>query len=555
TPSLSTRALLLSHQLKYVASLSKQASTSSQPIPTTDESTSSDPPLLIRIIAPRNPSSLTKQGPFLLQPAPVELDNGHDSNACDIVYTSYQSKSMRNGVEVVDPDSAGLGVFAISYSDGKIDFCIEVEKVEACWGNNSMMKDGEEGILPALAVYETIDLGLAEAVQESGRSLEHNYPTFVRDPIYKDTLYVKHSLGAHCLIMARWLDTVVDFGAGEEVGGGGDEQRLQRKMEEALLEGESTEVLWILKTDSVEKEEESPVVGLEIIEDAYLGYSVLLMTSALQLVGIQLSYRIDERALQQPLLSLPSSSADYKTPLSSGAPPYVSLLDSPFNVPAIFGRRSTVSTVPRLALKAPPGSSTTPSTSSGKPELIITPASLRFMYKTIETFRLEIRNLVSGADEVQYRLELQMKELSKQLGKLDELAKSKEELRKSTRGDSGLQGRLERVTRTQEELMSRLDRVLQRLMESHQPGLSVFEKKWFAELGRLRVEIGREGQGGLEERTGRVEAMLENLRPHLEEIRKREESGKKEVGGGAGQKKEVLGDSQVRKLEAKLAEE
>jgi nucleoporin NUP82 len=75
-----------------------------------------------------------------------------------------------------------------------------------------------------VAVYETIDLGLASILsqmtpseptswlgkqQDNSRDLldllQVNCPVFLPDPIYQDTIYIYHAFGVHCLNMSRWL--------------------------------------------------------------------------------------------------------------------------------------------------------------------------------------------------------------------------------------------------------------------------------------------------------------------------------------------------------------
>ncbi|KAL8291645.1 hypothetical protein RQP46_001903 [Phenoliferia psychrophenolica] len=527
-PPQSSLATLYAHQLKFVNALVAQASTA--PLSASEDS--------VRVLSPRAPAPATRQGPFLMQPAPHELENGHEPLACDLAYVT----------------SAGLGVFAIAYQDGKVDLCLEVDKVEARWGSHPHEdEDGEEEELPLLAVYESVDLGLAEVVAANGGgSLETNYPTFVSDPVYPDVLYVYHALGAHCLLMAKWLDAVADVvsGSSSDEPTADDEAAIQKVAERTLREQEPTEVLWVLKTDTTDR----PVVGLVVVNDVYLGYSLLVLTSALQLVAIALHLRVPPLPISSA--SIPSSSSHQQhapSRLSSSDPPaYLSLLEgTPFTPPTLLSQssRSSLPSVPRRT------------SSTSTPLTTITPTSLRSLGTTVNEFRAQIHALVGASNAVQVRLETQMKELSRQLRKLEELSRLSAELRRSTTSDSsgegGLQGRLEKVTRNQEELVRRTDRVLQRLMDAHEPELSQYERKWFAELERLEKEI--EGAGGgaggasLEMRVERVQGQLESLKPALEEIRR------KDGGGGVGTPKKgalpVMGESQVRKLEVKLAEE
>ena len=71
-------------------------------------------------------SSPSKQGPFLFQPAPLQLSKSEGGDATDILYSSYD-----NGL--LDEGQAGLGVIFVVFQDGRVDFCLDVDKIEARW--------------------------------------------------------------------------------------------------------------------------------------------------------------------------------------------------------------------------------------------------------------------------------------------------------------------------------------------------------------------------------------------------------------------------------------
>ncbi|BGP29327.1 hypothetical protein JCM10296v2_001066 [Rhodotorula toruloides] len=575
TPSTSARAqealeARYTTQLAFVNSLVRQVqSATSQRLSSAsaaEEEEEEEPDAPVRITAPSRPAWLpTLQGPFLLQPAPCDLSNGADDSACDISYLAAEK--------------GGLGLLVVAYRDGKVDVMLEVERVEGRFvGEEEGRRRAEEGAvalagrggakgkgrrfsadsdeeadepadgtadLPTLAVYESIDLGLASELASSAvpSELRTNAPVLVRDPLYPDTLYVQHKLGAHCLLFGPWLEEVGEalrVDAEKEDAGGKEES----EVEKVLRKGTGTEVLWVLKTvgsggEDEAEERDPPVEGLAVVNDVYLGYSLLLLTSSLQLVGIELALRVDPSA---SALAAPSSlgpSASTTTDKKGAEPAYVSLLDTPFTVPALLSTssRSGAPAVPRLAPTKQP--------------LEITPDSLRTFGKHVSTVQDAIRDLVSAADSVQSRLELQMKELSRQVGKLGELGSLRGELGKSVSA-TGLEGRLRSVEEKQRTLLARTDRVLQRLVESHQPSISAYERKWFDELERLEGQIVGDESGSLESRTRRLEAMLEALRPGLEEL-KRKEAG--EGAQGTPGRKGGMGEAQVKALEARLAEE
>lgn len=499
-------------QQQYVNALLKQLS-SSLPSPDDDLDPSHSVDITLPSILLRHTPA--PQGPFLLQPAPAELSNDAESFACDICFVNYSSTSL--GASASESED-GLGVILVAFSDGKVDLCLVVEKVEGRWDAQDESEDS-----PSLAVYETIDLGLSSVLEKAGRDvgeeLEENYPTFGKDSLYGDTVYVYHSLGAHCLLLSTSLDGLSDLTHDEA----SDDEGLQREVEKTLAGQDSTSVLWILSTLSSRSEfPPPPIVGMSIVNDIYLGYSLLLITSSLQLVPIELSLRVD------PSL-LPSDAADNSifvptTTTSNDEPAYVSLLSSPFVIPPLLLPRYSRPPV----LHPPPSSSAT---------LSINPETLRYMGSTVERFRTDIRHLVSAGDYVQCRLELQAKEVGRQLGKLRGLEGVSRE-----GGCEGVKERLERVSSAQSDLLSRTDKLLQKLMDAHDPLLSNFERKWFDELGRIEREVVG-GDRSLERRARRLEGQLEEIREGLEGMKRKGEEGGR------------LGGSQMKALESKLAEE
>ncbi|GJN87826.1 hypothetical protein Rhopal_000781-T1 [Rhodotorula paludigena] len=576
-------------QQQYVNALIRQLTSPSRALPTNaDDDEAHDPHAPVKLVAPSRPAFAPRlQGPFLLQPAPAELDNGADPAACDLAYLSY-ARSEREGAALQEA-SAGeaLGVFAIAYRDGKVDLCLEVEKVEARFageaeprgsaasaqgtprrsekgavvlrrkgrgfGAAAVWSDEEDeeaaapaGVdddLPTLAVYESIDLGLAAELSSSGdeavvaRGLAHNCPVLVRDPLYADTLYVQHALGAHCLLLGPWLEGLVEALQGAEGEGDEEDKALERDVEKALKEQKGTEVLWVLKTAGAADEERGapPLEGLAVLNDVYLGYSLLLLTSSLQFLGIELALRVDPSAAALDSPSAPSTPAQ---PAAAAERAYVSLLDTPFSVPPLLARVGAPPALPRLA-------------STSKKELAITPDTLRTLGKHVSTVQTAVRDLVSAADTVQSRLELQMKELARQVGKLSDLDARRAELGKSVAG--GVEGRVRAVEQAQRALLDRTDRVLQRLVESHQPEVSAPERKWFDELRRLEAQIegAPDGDGAatsLTLRARRLEAQLETLRPALEELRR------KGAVNGTPQRG-ALGKAQLDKVENRLSDE
>ena len=74
-------------------------------------------------------TSPLRQGPFLLQPAPLTLDGSEDGNATDILYLSFDNDDETDD----DGEMERLGVVLVVTQDGKVDVCLDVDKVEARW--------------------------------------------------------------------------------------------------------------------------------------------------------------------------------------------------------------------------------------------------------------------------------------------------------------------------------------------------------------------------------------------------------------------------------------
>lgn len=109
------------YQHKYVTSLLKQLPPGTT-FPSKSRSVLMHPPTTMR-------TQPVRQGPFLLQPAPLMLEGSEGGDATDIVYLAFGTDN--------DDDDEGeterLGVVLVAYQDGKVDVFLDVEKVEARW--------------------------------------------------------------------------------------------------------------------------------------------------------------------------------------------------------------------------------------------------------------------------------------------------------------------------------------------------------------------------------------------------------------------------------------
>lgn len=85
-----------------------------------------------------------RQGPFLLTPAPEESEDGSVDSASDVAYILCRSKNQ-DGDNAGDPEDEdgetdvreeNLGVLLMVHGSGRIDVCLDTDKVSALWENN-----------------------------------------------------------------------------------------------------------------------------------------------------------------------------------------------------------------------------------------------------------------------------------------------------------------------------------------------------------------------------------------------------------------------------------
>ena len=121
-------SMLYDVQHKYVSALLKQLPPGTV-VPGLSRSVLIHPPSIIK-------AEPARQGPFLLQPSPRMLDGSEGGDATDITYRTF-------GLNHDEPDGEGdpmhLGAVLLAYQDGRVDVCLDVEKVEAKWENRQVM--------------------------------------------------------------------------------------------------------------------------------------------------------------------------------------------------------------------------------------------------------------------------------------------------------------------------------------------------------------------------------------------------------------------------------
>ncbi|KAG6880302.1 hypothetical protein C0992_000079 [Termitomyces sp. T32_za158] len=519
TRNLST---LYDYQHKYVTALIKQLPPGTV-FPSVSRPVLIHPPSTIK-------SPPARQGPFLLQPSPRILDGSDGGDATDIAYLSFDAESDEDGDGT---ETEHLGVVVVAFQDGKVDVCLDVEKVEARWETKVPSRD-----LPMLAVYETIDLGLVSTLSQisiaPGQTplsdlLQGNHPVFLLDPIHTEAFYVYHAFGVHGLNIGPVLRSLAAALHNDDDSGATTSLNvtLQKSAGTTL-----TEVTDCSKIDRCS----NPVIAVTIPNDVYLTYSIFILTSAMRITSFPLNLRAESPHAPSSHSLPPDKDSErfnqkslWLTPLE-GPPAYVSLLQKTPYMPApALDRSSGLPKLPQLSL---------PKTTGGDRGFVLTPDTLRYLGevgRALANQSTAIKLAVKQADE---RVKLQQQELYRMAQKAGQMNVLVEQLKVHRRAAS--EARLAGIQAKQKALLARLDRVLQEMMERASPGISENETKWFEELGRMKAEVmgfARYDDQSLVSRTRLLESEYARLTPTLKEIlekEKRRNEKNPEINQGLG---------------------
>ncbi|KAH7924035.1 hypothetical protein BV22DRAFT_1091637 [Leucogyrophana mollusca] len=493
----STLSTLYDYQRKYVSALIKQLPPGTV-FPAISRSVSMHPPSTIK-------SQPMRQGPFLLQPSPHLLEGSEGGDATDIAYLAFISDEEEDN----EGETERLGIVMIAYQDGKIDVCLDVEKVEARWES----KQDPNRDLPMLAVYESIDLGLISLLKRSSPSplslLQANHLVLLADPIHDDTVYVYHAFGVHVLDFAELLRCLSTALRADDEDGA--------TLTQALQKSAGTHVSQILSTYSIERKCSNPVVAVSVPNDVYLAYSIMILTSANRITSFPLTLRSDNsHSHTSPDPHQESEKFEPGGLLEpvEGPSAYISLLgNDPFVPPPALSRPSGLPSNPRLAIGS----------QNSKTEFMLTPDTLRYLGSTVESFTAQIHEIVLAYKATELRAALQKGEFTRQQEKCREMVDLIGKLKGPRFAAS--QDRFNKAQATHKSLSARLDRTLQALMQQASPELSEHETKWFEELKRMKAEVvgaGRYDEGSLAARTSLLGREYARILPSLKEMVARE---------------------------------
>ncbi|KNZ63326.1 hypothetical protein VP01_1159g5 [Puccinia sorghi] len=512
-----------------------------------------------------------RQGPFLMTPSPIETNENEEETVSALLHFRYSpslssvppSQKHTGNLSTAlnpssDPNNDGVGVFMIAYQS-RIDVCLEVEKIEPRWASSSEVEEQHEkarvtGELPMLVTYESIDLGLNTSPNERQDSEDSdglsNGLNLVPDARYLDTIYVSHRFGIHVVSTLAWIESLAR-GSVRRTGetspsDGGDEARMLRTIQEKI----GSQVAWVIQTAANASRSRNPIpsvptppriTSLSVVDDAYLGYSLMALTDDGQLVAVPLKHR--------PIGPIPDVEGKRHRSMIAGGGSLQAM-----SAPGILGRsrgphngmlgeeRWAVPELLRKEARAERRLSAPPKGASSSAS-----ASLRYAHQVSTQIDHYIRQLVEAVNAGQDRLKLQITQFQ---GQIHQLARYPGRLEALDFHLETQSRRLHAVYSKHKMLLKRADLVLQKLADDRNRDLSREEIKWFAELNRMALEVRGDGP----ERPG-LGAQIDLLKGQLEATKERlrlsSEGSSKSGTGGLGRGKLV--EDQISKINSALA--
>ena len=253
--------------------------------------------------------------------------------------------------------------------------------------------------------------------------------------------------------------------------------------------------------------------------DVWVNYTVFALTSTYRIIPIEQQLRVQETSQDSTPTPIPTSSIASKPPSanvpsltsSTKAPAFATLLVEPYNAP----RAPSTLKLPKL-----------PANRIGMDE-ITTGGQLEQVARALEMLMDQRTATLPILYSIHSRLELMAKEYPRQRAFSAQILSTLETLAKERRPET--EGRLQALVVRQEEILVRIDRVLQRLMDSYSKELTEYEVKWFKELARMRKEVSGTSDGrNLKARALLAQEQLEMLKPALMRLQEEEERKKRD---------------------------
>lgn len=116
--------------------------------------------------------------------------------------------------------------------------------------------------------------------------------TLVADPLYEDTFFIYHATGVHAVSITKWVQALRKINSNFESG---NDSEAQRALDVWLKESVPSDVRTLVDSSPF-SDGYVPIIGLIVITDMYLSYSLLTLTVDYTLVTTDLLVRRESTA-------------------------------------------------------------------------------------------------------------------------------------------------------------------------------------------------------------------------------------------------------------------
>ncbi|EIE79701.1 hypothetical protein RO3G_04406 [Rhizopus delemar RA 99-880] len=387
-----------------------------------------------------------------------------------------------------------IHLLALAFSNGQVENHILTSETDAQWQMPAKNKEewhkeletllSHRDFLPTAILYESIDL-------KAKSSLPSQSMRLVSDPHYPDTYYIYHASGVAAIDMSKWLEAPKQVCRRAEDGKTDTSGDLKRWLSEKT----TSDVRHLINTAPL-SDAFAPIVGLFVITNFYLSYTLISMTFDYKLVYSDLNIRRDiepseklSRAVKDQLKGITSTENE---------PAYESILSLP-----AFEKPKELNNLPKQSKIV------IPSELADSKEVVINEETLRFFSKSAEKVRRETRELGKAAVKIKERISLQQKEFEKQVDSVKDIYERYQKYF-SPEAKKIQEKVLKDITSRHAKLRLRMDEQLRLVMLSCQPGLSKEENEWIEKLQTLSDKIN--GTSGYASRIDLLKKQLEQVK-------------------------------------------
>ncbi|KAG0769289.1 hypothetical protein G6F33_003810 [Rhizopus arrhizus] len=335
--------------------------------------------------------------------------------------------------------------------------------------------------LPTAILYEEANVKTKSSPSVQSIRLVH-------DSLYKDTYYAYHSGGVTAVNMNKWLDAFKN--AFQKVKDG--KKDALAGLKSCLDKKTPSDIRHLINTVPFYGAF-TPVVGLFVMTDIYLSYTLIAMTFDYKLSFRHLNIRHeseqdkDREAAIKNQLKYIVKETEYEPLLP--LPPFEKP-KQPDNLPS----QSKI---------------IIPSELSDAKELVINEETLRFFSESAEQIRYATRELNKAAMKSKERLCLQQKEFENQVSTICDLYNRYQRFF-STEAKKAREQELQEITQRHAKLRLRMDKQLRLVLNNCQPDLANEENEWTEKLKEFSDKLT--GSSGYASRVELLQNQLEQLK-------------------------------------------